>query len=206
MPTPDESREPAGLVRRLRDGYPAAGPPEEGSRLGRMVTRLTVALEAAEAERGGPLAIRDDLIALVPRLRRYAASLTADPAEADDLVQATLLKAWTQRERLRLGPALVAWLFAALRADATRAPRRTGSPPPVRAEPGLDRAGSGTERRAVRAALDRLTLFQREALLLVTVEGLPRAVVAAILGRAPEAIAEAVDGAHARLARDLGPS
>lgn len=69
----------------------------------------------ADTRRALPNAFKDDLIGLVPRLRRYALSLTVDGNEADDLVQFTLLKAWEHRGRFEPGTSLVAWLFTILR-------------------------------------------------------------------------------------------
>ena len=52
-----------------------------------------------------------DLIAALPRLRRYARVLTGDLNRADDLVQDTLTRAWAKRELWREGSDLRAWLF-----------------------------------------------------------------------------------------------
>jgi RNA polymerase sigma-70 factor (ECF subfamily) len=52
-----------------------------------------------------------DLVAAIPRLRRYARVLTGNPTRADDLVQDTLLRAWDKRRLWRAGSDLRAWLF-----------------------------------------------------------------------------------------------
>ena len=52
-----------------------------------------------------------DLIAALPRLRRYARVLTGDVHRADDLVQDTLARAWEKRRLWRVGSDLRAWLF-----------------------------------------------------------------------------------------------
>jgi RNA polymerase sigma-70 factor (ECF subfamily) len=52
-----------------------------------------------------------DLIAALPRLRRYARVLTGDLNRADDLVQDTLTRAWAKRELWHEGSDLRAWLF-----------------------------------------------------------------------------------------------
>src|SRR6266545_6264951 len=52
-----------------------------------------------------------DLIAALPRLRRYARVLTGDPHRADDLVQDALARAWEKRRLWRAGSDLRAWLF-----------------------------------------------------------------------------------------------
>jgi RNA polymerase sigma-70 factor (ECF subfamily) len=52
-----------------------------------------------------------DLVAALPRLRRYARVLTGDVHRADDLVQDTLARAWAKRRLWRAGSDLRAWLF-----------------------------------------------------------------------------------------------
>jgi RNA polymerase sigma-70 factor (ECF subfamily) len=52
-----------------------------------------------------------DLVAALPRLRRYARVLTGDINRADDLVQDTLARAWEKRGLWRAGSDLRAWLF-----------------------------------------------------------------------------------------------
>jgi RNA polymerase sigma-70 factor, ECF subfamily len=52
-----------------------------------------------------------DLVAAIPRLRRYARVLTGDSTRADDLVQDTLARAWEKRTLWRAGTDLRAWLF-----------------------------------------------------------------------------------------------
>jgi RNA polymerase sigma-70 factor, ECF subfamily len=52
-----------------------------------------------------------DLLAALPRLRRYARVLTGDFNRADDLVQDTLARAWEKRQLWQAGSDLRAWLF-----------------------------------------------------------------------------------------------
>ena len=52
-----------------------------------------------------------DLLAALPRLRRYARVLTGDINRADDLVQDTLARAWAKRKLWQAGSDLRAWLF-----------------------------------------------------------------------------------------------
>jgi RNA polymerase sigma-70 factor (ECF subfamily) len=58
---------------------------------------------------------RESVLALIPALRAFAWSLSHNSADADDLVQETLIKAWTHRERFEPGTNLRAWLFTILR-------------------------------------------------------------------------------------------
>jgi RNA polymerase sigma-70 factor, ECF subfamily len=52
-----------------------------------------------------------DLVAAIPRMRRYARVLTGDASRADDLVQDALARAWEKRALWRAGTDLRAWLF-----------------------------------------------------------------------------------------------
>jgi len=52
-----------------------------------------------------------DLVAALPRLRRYARVLTGETTRADDLVQDTLARAWEKRRLWTAGTDLRAWLF-----------------------------------------------------------------------------------------------
>jgi RNA polymerase sigma-70 factor, ECF subfamily len=55
-----------------------------------------------------------DLLAALPRLRRYARVLTGDVTRADDLVQETLARAWEKRRLWAAGSDLRAWLFTVM--------------------------------------------------------------------------------------------
>jgi len=55
-----------------------------------------------------------DLVAAIPRLRRYARVLTGDATRADDLVQDTLARAWEKRRLWQAGTDLRAWLFTVM--------------------------------------------------------------------------------------------
>ena len=126
----------------------------------------------------------EDLLAAIPRLRRYARVLTGDSTRADDLVQDTLVRAWDKRSLWRSGSNLRAWLFTIMhnvhvngRAIAQREAANISldsededSPPLQVAEHGnqLDRI----ELSEVVQQVSRLPTEQREVLLLVAVEGL----------------------------------
>ncbi|MFO1413477.1 MAG: RNA polymerase sigma factor [Burkholderiales bacterium] len=55
-----------------------------------------------------------DLLAAIPRMRRYARVLTGDPTRADDLVQEALARAWEKRRLWAAGTDLRAWLFTVM--------------------------------------------------------------------------------------------
>jgi len=58
---------------------------------------------------------KDAVLPLIAPLRGYAVALTGSAAEADDLVQEALLRAWRSRHTFTLGANLKAWLFQILR-------------------------------------------------------------------------------------------
>lgn len=198
------------LGERLREYYPQVVGIESDSRLGRVLARLTETLRVAEPGSGVPAAFREELIGMVPRLRRYALSLTRDSVEADDLVQMTLLKAWEFRDRFRTGTNFVAWLFTILRNGHINGRRRHWREV---ADPDGFHAGSLSEPASqqhkidlqdLETALGRLDAAHREALTLVAVEGLTYEAAAAIIGCPPGTVKSRVSRARDRLSQALG--
>ena len=71
------------------------------------------------------------ILAELPRLRRYARAMVGDRAAADDLVQDTLERAWSQLAQWRAGSSLRPWLLSImhnLRIDQLRRPGLSISP------------------------------------------------------------------------------
>src|SRR3546814_17194013 len=64
-----------------------------------------------------------DVVAHIQRLRRYARALCRNAADADDLVQETLIKAIDRAELFRPGADLRAWLFGILHNTFIYSPR-----------------------------------------------------------------------------------
>lgn len=58
---------------------------------------------------------RDAILEHLAALRAFAISLTRDMSAADDLVQETIVKAWTNFDKFTEGTNLKAWLFTILR-------------------------------------------------------------------------------------------
>lgn len=58
---------------------------------------------------------RARLIAAIPALRAFACALTGDLGRGDDLVQETLVQAWSKAEGDLHGADAAAWLFTMLR-------------------------------------------------------------------------------------------
>lgn len=58
---------------------------------------------------------REEIIQHLPAMRAFAMSLTRDGTLADDIVQDTVVKAWTSFDTYKPGTKLRAWLFTILR-------------------------------------------------------------------------------------------
>jgi RNA polymerase sigma-70 factor, ECF subfamily len=125
-----------------------------------------------------PDSFRQQLLAAIPRLRRYARSLVFDASAADDLVQTALERAlshWHQFDQRR--DILVWTLSIAHNAhlDERRRQARFNLVEPRDGEPpAVDRLVANSPDIGLRldllAALQRLPVEQREPLLLVTIE------------------------------------
>ncbi|WP_206997641.1 sigma-70 family RNA polymerase sigma factor [Trinickia mobilis] len=117
-----------------------------------------------------------EVVSRLPQLRRYARTLTGDPAWADDLVQDTAERALVRNSAFRAGTNLRAWLFTILRnlyIDQLRARREIAVDDecaPWRFLEAPRTEVDGLLLRDVQRALYQLPLEQREVLLLVGVE------------------------------------
>lgn len=148
---------------------------------------------------------RDDVVGMIPALRAFAWSLSHNRSDADDLVQDTLIKAWTHRDRFEDGTNLRAWLFTILRNTYyTSLIRRRRE---VRDEQG-EYAGAlksaptqdwSVAMHALQAALAQLPIEHREALILVGAAGLSYEEAAEICGCALGTIKSRVNRARTRL-------
>jgi RNA polymerase sigma-70 factor (ECF subfamily) len=58
---------------------------------------------------------KDELLAEIRNLRAFAISLSGSVTLADDLVQESLLRAWSNSDKFQPGTSLRAWLFTILR-------------------------------------------------------------------------------------------
>jgi RNA polymerase sigma-70 factor (ECF subfamily) len=127
---------------------------------------------------------RAEIVAHIPRLRRYARALTGDSHRADDLVQDTLERALTKFHLWRHGSDLRAWMFTIMHnvfINQLKARRELALDDAV--EDGLRSAPQSDplELRDLDAVLGRLSVEQREVLLLVGLEQLSYAEVSRAL-------------------------
>jgi RNA polymerase sigma-70 factor (ECF subfamily) len=125
--------------------------------------------------------VRSELIALLPRLRRFARALARSTDEADDLVQTALERALRNLGSWTPGTRLDAWMFRIMKncwIDEVRSKtvrERVFAPE----EAGVSVGSGGPEEmelfleaQAARAAMNELPREQRLAVALVLVEGL----------------------------------
>jgi RNA polymerase sigma-70 factor (ECF subfamily) len=154
--------------------------------------------------------MRTLLLGAIPALRAFAFSLTYDLDRSDDLVQDTLVRAWTKADSFTRGTNLTAWLFTILRnlfyseqrkrkrevedADGALAGRLTSLP----------EQEIRLEMREFQEALDGLPFSQREALVLVGAQNFTYEEAADICGVAVGTMKSRVSRARGRLAELLG--
>lgn len=126
----------------------------------------------------GTLELREQIAALLPRLRRFARTLARNAHDADDVVQIALERALARLDQLRPDSQLSSWLFGIVRnawIDEVRARGRQGRilvPEELGEQVGEESLGAVADTLAVQDALARLPDEQRIAVGLVLVEGL----------------------------------
>ena len=131
--------------------------------------------------------IRDQLVTLLPRLRRFARALSRNVHDADDLVQVAVERALLHLDQLRPGTRLDSWMFGIVRnawIDETRSRRRRDkvhAPEELGAHVADSSSEAPIQRLSIEAALERLPEEQRLAVALVLIEGLAYKEAAAVL-------------------------
>ncbi|MFL6729300.1 MAG: RNA polymerase sigma factor [Sphingomicrobium sp.] len=132
-----------------------------------------------------------DLVALLPRLRRFAHALSRSPADADDLTQATVERALRSRDQWQAGTRLDSWLYKIMRnlwIDTVRARGRREKieAPEVEAErlgeDPRDSIEASVDLARMMAAMERLPDEQREVVALILIEGFGYREAAEMLG------------------------
>ena len=167
----------------------------------------------------GETSLSQQMLAAIPHLRAFAISLSGSVDRADDLVQGALLKGLDNLDKFQPGTSMQAWLFTILRNDfltqARRRKREVEDPDGAWAEKVavMPSQGASLDFADMLKALGKLPLDQREALLLVTAEGLTYEEAAQICGTNIGTIKSRINRARNRLAElmkfdagdDLGP-
>ncbi len=157
---------------------------------------------------------RQKVEATIPALRRYARALTRDSDLADDLVQDTLVRA-LRSEHLFQGDDVRSWLYTILtnlNRNRLRSLARRPTLTSIGDNDAPDFAGPESGQRDIERAFATLADDQRDALLLVVLEGLsyrevaevqgvPIGTVMSRLSRARSQIKAYLEGAHPTLRR-----
>jgi RNA polymerase sigma-70 factor (ECF subfamily) len=157
---------------------------------------------------------RESIVRELPYLRRFARALTANAANADDIVHDCVVKALENSDKFEPGTNLRAWLFTILRngfiSDIRRGRRRlaeTDSPRWAVGGIAAPNQEGALMLNRLQAAMTRLPHEQRTVLALVVVEGmnydqaakmldLPVGTVRSRLSRARQALREIVEGSE----------
>lgn len=156
-------------------------------------------------------AVRDGLLAILPRLRRLARALAGHVDDADDLVQLVLERALSRAGQWRPDGALDKWVFAIARNAWRDEVRSRGRAQAVflPEEAGMakidDSIAPPVEQLAVAAAMAALPPEHREVVALVLVEGLSYAEAAELLDVPVGTVTSRLARARAALQNQLGP-
>jgi RNA polymerase sigma-70 factor, ECF subfamily len=152
---------------------------------------------------------RDAIITHLPALRTFALSLCRDTSQADDLLQDTVVKAWSKFHLFTQGTNLRAWLFTILRNNFYSGRRKRSREVE---DPGEIMAGQMVSKpdqyghlalSELQAALKTLPDEQREALILVGAMGFSIEEAARTCGCAPGTIKSRTNRARRALAARL---
>jgi RNA polymerase sigma-70 factor (ECF subfamily) len=150
------------------------------------VTKSETAEAVVATVAEGP-SFHDQLVALLPRLRVQAVSMTRNRADADDLVQAAVSNALAAQASFTPGTNFGAWMFRILRnrfLSDIRRKRDTcdmdNAPAEALARPAAQEDSLAL--RELRMRLADLPEDHRTALMLVTVQGMSYEEAAAVMG------------------------
>jgi RNA polymerase sigma-70 factor (ECF subfamily) len=158
----------------------------------------------------GPEEISERIVELLPRLRRFARSLSRNQHDADDLVQSVVERAWRNLAQLKPGANLHSWMFGIMKnawIDDRRARGRRGEvalPEDSGDHPAVNPTDMNTNLWSVSEAMDKLPEEQRLAVALVLVEGMSYKEAAALLEVPMGTITSRLARGRAALAATLG--
>jgi RNA polymerase sigma-70 factor (ECF subfamily) len=125
----------------------------------------------------GSMDPRDEIVLHLKSMRAFAMSLTRDLSRADDLVQETVVKAWSNIEKFEPGTNMRAWLFTILRntfySERRKAQREYSDSDGEMAQMIAQKPAHDGHlaMNDFRKAFDALPADQREALVLVGAQG-----------------------------------
>jgi RNA polymerase sigma-70 factor (ECF subfamily) len=125
-----------------------------------------------------PEEIGEQIVGILPRLRRFARSLSRNQHDADDLTQVVVERALRNRGQFRPGANIASWMFGIMKnawIDDRRARGRRGEvalPEDSGEHPAVSPDDANASLWAVSEAMGNLPEEQRLAVALVLVEGL----------------------------------
>ncbi len=153
---------------------------------------------------------REELVEHLPAMRAFAISLTRNGAIADDMVQDTLVKAWTNLDKFKTGTNMRAWLFTILRntfySSRRKSKREVADVDGILTDNIAQKPDHDGHMQMAdfRKALEMLKDEQREALLLVGASGFSYEEAAEMCGVAVGTIKSRTNRARARIAELMG--
>ena len=149
---------------------------------------------------------REELVEHLPALRAFAISLTRNGATADDMVQDTIIKAWTNIEKFEAGTNMRAWLFTILRntfySSRRKAKREVSDAEGIYTDNMAEKPAHDGHLQMTdfRAAFAKLPDEQRETLILVGASGFSYEEAAEMCGVAVGTIKSRANRGRKRLA------
>ncbi|QGM97221.1 sigma-70 family RNA polymerase sigma factor [Methylocystis parvus] len=154
----------------------------------------------------------EQMVAQIPYLRAFAISLSGSYSVADDLVQDTLVKAWSHSDSFQPGTNFRAWLVTILRntyfSQYRKRSREVQDSDNVLAEQIPVKGGqeSNVTMQDVQKALNKLAPEHREILLMIGITELSYEEAAQICNIAVGTVKSRLNRARAKLAEHLGLS
>lgn len=165
------------------------------------------------AKAGDRAAMEELLAAVAPAVRRFGMRMCRSDADADDVLQETLVAVATHIGDFEGRSALTSWLFSLARSACARRRRGLKNQPPVPSDglpehadeqPSPERRFESAELASVLTqALDRLPEDYREAILLRDMEGLTAPEAATALGISVDALKSRLHRARGALRSEL---
>lgn len=152
----------------------------------------------------------EQMVAQMPYLRAFAVSLSGSYSVADDLVQDTLIKAWSHADSFAPGTNFRAWLVTILRntyfSQYRKRAREVQDSDNVHAEQIPVKGGqeSTVTMQDVQKALNKLAPEHREILLMIGITELSYEEAAQVCGIAVGTVKSRLTRARAKLAEHLG--
>lgn len=152
----------------------------------------------------------EEMVAQMPYLRAFAVSLSGSYSVADDLVQDTLVKAWSHADSFQPGTNFRAWLVTILRntyfSQYRKRAREVQDSDNLHAEQIPVKGGqeSNVAMQDVQKALDKLAPEHREILLMIGITELSYEEAAEICNVAVGTVKSRLNRARAKLAEHLG--